>query len=117
MNGELQLIGSRINRKRQQSGLSQAALAELLDVSPVHMSDIERGQTNCSITIFRNLSCVLNVSADWLLMLDTDAAYVESANELKGILDGCSQKEIEVILTTIRQLKETLILLRQDESN
>ena len=116
MSGDLQLIGSRINQKRQQRGLSQAALAELLDVSPVHMSDIERGQTNCGITILRNLSEVLEVSADWLLLLDSDKARAESDDELKGVLDGCTQKEIEVILATVKQLKTTLLMLRQNDS-
>ena len=40
---DLKAIGRRIKIAREQKGLTQEALAELLDLTPMHISVIERG--------------------------------------------------------------------------
>lgn len=116
MSQELEIIGARINHARQKRHLSQASLAELLKVSTAHISDIERGQTNCSITILKSISEVLDVSADWLLLLNTESARTQSFADLAEILNDCTQVECEVLLTTLRHLKTSLLKLRENDN-
>ena len=79
MTKDLENIGARIKRARQKKRLSQADLAELLKVSVAHVSDIERGKTSCSLSILKGISEVLNISADWLLMIDSESAHIQAS--------------------------------------
>ena len=117
MSHELEAIGARIKRARKKKKLSQADLAALLNLSSAHVSQIERGKTNCSITILRRIAEVLGVSSDWLLMVNISCASVEVQQEISELLDGCSPVEIDVIIGTVKHLKGKLALLRCDENN
>lgn len=113
MERSLAAIGQRIRQARTAKGLSQADLAEILSVSVPHVSDIERGQTNCSITIFAAIAESLNVSADWLLNVDTPPSKLQRQYDLENLIGDCSPEEIEVILRTTKALKLSLALLRE----
>lgn len=63
----LKAIGRRIKAAREQKGLTQEALAELVDLSPMHISVIERGFKPTKLDTFCNIANVLDVSADTLL--------------------------------------------------
>lgn len=60
-------IGIRIKRCRYDKGLSQEKLAELIDVSPHYIYEIERGSKTMSLYTLDRLVTSLNVSADFLL--------------------------------------------------
>ena len=116
MTKDLENIGARIKRARQKKQLSQADLAELLKVSVAHVSDIERGKTNCSLSILKGISEVLNVSADWLLMIDSESAHVQASAEILELFKDCNQCECEIILNTIKSLKASLMKFRSSEN-
>ncbi len=63
----LKAIGRRIKAAREQKGLTQEALAELVDLSTMHISVIERGFKPTKLDTFCNIANVLDVSADTLL--------------------------------------------------
>ena len=63
----LKAIGRRIKAAREQKGLTQEALAEQVDLSPMHISVIERGFKPTKLDTFCNIANVLDVSADTLL--------------------------------------------------
>ena len=115
MSQDLELIGARIKRSRQKQKLSQADLAELLKVSSAHVSDIERGKTNCSVTIIKRIAEVLRVSADWLLLLDTEAAHSQASVELQELLVNFSPIECEFLLANLLHIKKTLHILEENE--
>ncbi len=48
--------------------MTQEDMAEKLGVSKKHISEIERGIAACSIDLLMDISSVLNVSTDYLLM-------------------------------------------------
>lgn len=62
-----EVIGERIRRMREQVGWTQETLAELINISPVHLSRIENGKVTPRIDILIRLSEVLQVSIDELL--------------------------------------------------
>ena len=77
---DLKAIGRRIKIAREQKGLTQEALAELLDLTPMHISVIERGFKPTKLETFCRIANVLGVSADTLLqdVIDCSAASVPS---------------------------------------
>ena len=60
-------VGARIRQARERKGLSQEALAELLNVTKGLVSQYETGLTSPPSKRFSQLAEVLGVSADWLL--------------------------------------------------
>ncbi len=55
------LIGLRIKELRNNRGLTQEKLAELMGINPVYMSGIERGKENPTLNTLINLSNALDV--------------------------------------------------------
>ena len=53
-------VGSRIKHRRKELGMSQEKLAELIDVSVPHMSNIENGKTRFSLQVLVDLTNALN---------------------------------------------------------
>lgn len=64
---EKNLIGKQIQTYREQAGLKQEELAELIDKSPIFISYMERGIRKPGLDTLLSLSKVLNVSVDILL--------------------------------------------------
>lgn len=63
----LQLVGPRIKAARIKKGFTQESLAEIVDISPMHMSVIERGIKCPRLDTFVKLANALDISADELL--------------------------------------------------
>lgn len=57
-------IGKRIKIARIQVDLTQEKLAEYVNLSPSHMSNIETGTTKVSLTTIVNIANALSVSVD-----------------------------------------------------
>ena len=64
---DIESIGSRVKYHRLRNKISQEELAELAQVSRVHISYLERGERIPSMESFINIANALNVSADELL--------------------------------------------------
>lgn len=60
-------VGRRIKAARESKKLTQEALAELVDLTPMHISVIERGVKPTKLETFCRLANALDVSADTLL--------------------------------------------------
>ena len=60
-------IGGRIKAYRKSIGISQERLAEMINVSPHYIYEIERGTKTMSLETFVTLSEALNLSADYIL--------------------------------------------------
>lgn len=97
-------IGCKIKEAREQKGYTQEQLAEKMNLSPQHISVIERGIKAPRLDTFIRLANILGVNADFLLR---DALCVSSqlqANELYQMMDGISEKEKQRILEVVRVL-------------
>ena len=60
-------IGKHIRAERKRLGLSQEELAEMVNISAVHMSHIETGYTKLSLPVLVDLACALGVRTDDLI--------------------------------------------------
>jgi len=60
-------IGRSIRQKREQQGLSQERLAELAELSKNYVGNVERGESELSVSTLIQLTKALNFSASELL--------------------------------------------------
>ena len=67
MDTKLKEMGARVREARVKMNLSQTDLAELAQLHPTYISQIENGKANMSIDVFMRLTEALQISADWLL--------------------------------------------------
>ena len=61
------VIGINIKKYRKSAGLTQERLAELLDISTVHMSHLECGHVSMSMDLLLKLCAILNVTPNHIL--------------------------------------------------
>lgn len=57
-------IGKRIKIARIKADLTQERLAELIDISPTHLSNIETGTTRVSLNTIISIANALSVTGD-----------------------------------------------------
>lgn len=60
-------MGKRLRKCRLNSGLTQENMAEFLDISIKHYSEVERGITGLSVSKLIQLSDFFHVSLDYLI--------------------------------------------------
>ena len=63
----LKIMAARIRELREQNGLTQKNMAEILGCTPSHYQKIEYGKINIPTTTLAFLADYFNVSADYLL--------------------------------------------------
>lgn len=61
------VLGLRIKKIRKLKKLTQEKLAELINVSPHYIYEIEKGMKSMSLSTLVDISTVLNISTDYLL--------------------------------------------------
>ncbi len=99
-------IGSKIKEARERAHLTQEELAEIVDISPTHMSVIERGVKTPKLDTFAKIVKALNLSADALLQDGMEHADESILAELSVCIGRLSPKEQNRILNAIRALTE-----------
>lgn len=94
---------------RAKTGLSQGQLAKAVGVSPGNVSDWEVGKTKPGYVALSSLACFFNVSADYLLELNTEP--VKPGDELSRykkeqglICDGSPLSDEEADLIAMLRL-------------
>ena len=87
------LVGQRIKSVREAKNLSQEDLAALVDLSPTHISVIERGVKVTKLDTFVAIANALEVSADSLLIDVVEHSVSGVTNELYNMISGLPKKE------------------------
>ncbi len=101
-------IAARIRYFRTQKGLSQEELAEFADVSPVYISNIERGEKAASLKVIIALANAMNVPTDVLLADNLNKAQ-DGFDPLQfRVLADCSKEENDIIIESMNALKDIL---------
>ena len=101
-------IGKRIKIARIKADLTQERLAEAVEISPTHMSNIETGPTRVSLSAIVSLANALSVTVDDLLCDSVVKAKVQFEKDIAAVLDDCDEHEIRIIKDMAQALKETL---------
>jgi len=103
---DLCAIGARIKAARERAGYTQEDLAAELDMSPTHISVLERGVKTPKLETLVRIANTLHVSTDMLLQDVATYASDGIASELSIAIAKLPRKEQEKILNAIRALTE-----------
>ena len=97
---------SQTMRFSQKKNLTQEDLAALVEISPTHVSVIERGTKIPRMDTFVAIANVLEVSADSLLVDVVDHATKSVATELSAAIENLPHDEKMRILKVVSALIE-----------
>ena len=113
-----QRIGPAVRRLRRQQGLTLDALAMTAEVSPSHLSRLERSQTLPSFPVLAKIAEALGADVNELVRLEHDVAQLDA--ELEGYLDMlgiAAEQRAEILhlsIETRRDLTGRLRALAED---
>ena len=108
MNISYKNIGARIRYIRTQKGISQEKLAELADVSAVYISNVERGEKSASLKVIISVANALKVTSDSLLADCLNSFDLDNVNNEFCVLHDCSREENDIIIESMKSLKNIL---------
>ena len=113
----LKEIGIRIRLEREKFNLSREKLAEIIDLSPFYIGQIERGDRNMSIDTLVKISNSLNISVDYILKGQT--VYMEQIYTMEAMQNNYKDEldiEIKDFLDLLSGLSKENIQLIKDLS-
>ncbi len=82
-------IGKRIKIARIKADMTQERLAEMIELSPTHLSNIETGTTRVSLPTIIAIANGLTVSVDDLLCDNVIKSKVQFEKDISSLLDDC----------------------------
>lgn len=93
---ELKTVGKKIKEQRILKRISQEKLAELVDVTPSYINNIESGNRVASLPTMLEIAKVLDISMDYLLLenlSNNDVDIEKQLIEFKNILEKIDDKD------------------------
>ena len=100
-------IGRRIKAAREKKQLTQEQLAELVDLSTMHVSVIERGVKLPKLETLINIANVLDVSADVLLQDVINNRTEIFSSEVSTLMNKLPQEDQRRVLAALRSFIES----------
>ena len=97
-------LGNRIREERRRLNLTQAQLAEDIDISDTYMGAIERGERSLTLDTLERLVNRLGVTVDYLLadaIPGTDSIFVE---QFKQISDRQPLERKQMAINVLRSI-------------
>lgn len=109
-------LGKRVKKLRKEQKMTQEKLAELIDVSVPHMSNIENGKTKFSLQVLVDMADALKTTPDALMMDQVDDQIRTRGMIIEEIgreLSDCTPVQITTLEEVVRNTKN---ILKQYES-
>ena len=97
-------LGARIREERMRLNLTQAQLAEAVDISDTYMGAIERGERSLTLDTLVRLVNRLGITIDYLLsdsVMDSDASIIE---QFKQIIDCQPLERKQMAINVLRAI-------------
>lgn len=101
-------IGQRIKIARIKKGITQEAVADLIDITPAHMSNVETGKTKVSLPTLIEIANALSVSVDVLLCDNILASQNIFKGEAKEIFEDCDEYETRFLVDLLKCAKSAM---------
>jgi transcriptional regulator with XRE-family HTH domain len=107
-------LGKKIKENREKKKMTQEQLAESVNLSPTHISNIETAHTKVSLSSLVMIANMLKVSADELLY--DSLIYPGNARTLGDINEysDCSSEEMAIINDVTKALRSALKKRKQN---
>lgn len=99
MSEKTKLLGNAIRTARMKKGYTQEAFSEMLEITPVHLANIEGSRRNPSVPLLFQMMELLDFSVDALVFAET-----KEGNVLH--LDGLTERQAEALSRLVDAIKE-----------
>lgn len=97
-------LGVRIREERLKLNLTQAQLAEAIDISDTYMGAIERGERSLTLDTLVRLVNRLGVTVDYLLSDSVSDTDTNIMNQFRQILDGHPLERKQMAVNVLRTI-------------
>ncbi|MBS7007791.1 helix-turn-helix domain-containing protein [Anaerostipes sp.] len=104
-------LGRKIKEVRRKQNMTQEYLAEKVDLSISHISNIETAKTKVSLPTLVEISNALGVSVDYLLMDSYKSLEMREdifVKELDTVIENCGPRDKKIVLEISKKLAELL---------
>lgn len=101
-------IGKRIRNERISAEITQAELAEKVNVTTAYIGQIERGERKLSVETLFNIAIVLNVSVDFLLREESHLYTASLYQQMAALLDKRSPEDVAMAVDIVKAVFEHL---------
>lgn len=96
-------FGTILKNARVEKNLTQAELAESLNISLSYLKDLERFRNNPSYEMFERIIRYFNLSADTVIYPEKDQSD-STCQKIKRLLLLCNEQQLRVVLATTEAL-------------
>lgn len=96
-------FGIVLKNARMDKKLTQAELAEILDISLSYLKDLERFRNNPSYDVFEKVIRYFNLSADTVIYPNQNISN-STYQQIERLLTRCDEGQLQVILATTEAL-------------
>jgi transcriptional regulator with XRE-family HTH domain len=96
-----QAIGERIRDEREKLRLTREEFAEMLELSPLYIGQLERGERQMSLNTLVKVSDYLHIPTDYLIYGKTPENDIEKSR-INTLLNKCSKNELSLIENIIK---------------
>lgn len=97
-------LGKRIREERKQLNLTQAELAEAIDISDTYMGAIERGERCLTLDTLVRLANRLGVTIDYLLSDSVSDSDSNITKQFKQIIDCQPLERKQMAINVLRTI-------------
>jgi len=94
-------LGSKIRQARKAKGYSQEQLAELAEIAPNYLGEVERGQKMPRMDVFVRIIKALDVSADYILRDELPSGKEFVYDDVTRKMDKLDPKQRKIICDII----------------
>lgn len=108
MDVDYKALGKRIKIARINKDITQEVVAEKIDITASHMSNIETGKTKVSLPVLINIANALSVTVDELLCDNVLNSKIIFEGEAKEIFNDCDEYEVRMLVDVLKYMKEAI---------
>ena len=98
-------LGLAIKDARERLNITQAQLAEMVNISDTHLKHIEGGSRKPSVEVLFRLMDKLHLSIDSLVFQE-EPPVSQAFLKVYRMLQKSSERELKVVITTLEALRE-----------
>jgi transcriptional regulator with XRE-family HTH domain len=92
------ILGKRIREQRELQKLKQEQLAEMVGISNIHLSEIERGNKTPSMEAFIRIVNALDVPADIFLRFEVTGAKQYLLNDITERMKNLTPAQLKMVV-------------------
>ena len=98
-------VGKRIKRLRLQHNYTREYLAEIADISPKFLYEVETGKKGCSSYVLYRITVALEAKSDYILLGEGN---ISDDSELTDLINMFSKEQVGTIRDIVKALYRVL---------